>query len=147
MILAFFRSQSTQLLIKSITTVSFISTLCGVAAYLVNKSFWAAFCLGTAVQFIAGYVVSVITANDYKSAVVKAELDKLEKLSTIVNCAYCSTPNVVTFLPDEVPSIVCDKCQNVSSVKLHFTVARTTTSVDTMTTTLKEPQKNHNIQY
>ena len=75
-----------------------------------------------------------------------AELDKLEKLSTILNCAYCDHQNVFTFLPDEVPDLKCEKCQNTNSVKLHFTVARTTSNAPTdIASILKEPQTNNKI--
>lgn len=134
---------------RSIVTVSFVSALFGVAAYLCNKPFWVTFLLSFAAQIVTGYALATYTYSNYKKTVYLAELDKLEKLSTILNCAYCNEPAVITFLPDQVPTLVCDKCQNSNSVKLQFTVARTTTITPTqnsISTALKEPQKTHNIK-
>lgn len=141
-------SEQTFNLLKSILTVSFVSTLCGFAAQLCDKPFWSAFLLSAAIQLIVGYILATYTYSNYKKTVYLAELDKLEKLSTILNCAYCNEPTVITFLPDQVPDLNCEKCKNVSSVKLQFAVTRTTTIAPTSSTisaALKEPQKNHKI--
>lgn len=132
--------------IKSTATTVFISALCGTSAYLFGSSFWAAFALATAIQYIAGYIIATYVFSSYKNSVYMAELDKLEKLSTILNCAYCDHQNVFTFLPDEVPDLKCEQCQNVNSVKLHFTVARTASTISTnIADILKEPQTNNKI--
>jgi len=142
------KNKQLQELLKSYFTITFVSSLFGLAAYLFDRSFWAAFCLCTALQFVTGYIMSVITVNDYKTKALQMELEKLEKLSAIINCAFCNTPTVITFLPEEVPAIKCDKCQNISNVKLHFTVSRSTSGApDILPSALKEPQKNHNIKY
>jgi len=148
MLLKLIKNDQAQSVFKSYLTVIFVSSLCGLAAHLWDKSFWAAFCLTTALQFIVGYVVSAITINGYRASVHLAELDKLEKLSTIINCAYCNASNVITFLPEEVPLVKCDKCNNTSNVKLHFTISRQTSiaSNNDIESILKEPQKNHNIK-
>ena len=76
--------------------------------------------------------------NDKKKApsgsmsVDLGELDKLENLSTILECAYCNTKNVLTFIPDQNEKIQfkCANCNNINSVLLQFTVARTTEPVE-----------------
>lgn len=132
--------------LKSLLTVVAVSTLCGSGGYLLDKSFFGVFLVATAAQFIIGYVLSAHSAYDFKKTAYLAELEKLEKLSTILNCAYCNEPNLVTFLPDTAPELVCDKCKNTSNVKLHFTVARQTTSPTPVSAILSEPQKTHNIK-
>ena len=144
----FLISEETFNLAKSLITVSFVSTLCGFAAQLCNKPFWSAFLLSYAIQIIVGYILATYTYSNYRKTIYLAELDKLEKLSTILNCAYCNEPAVVTFLPDQVPDLSCDKCKNTSSVKLQFAVTRITTippSHNSISAALKEPQKTHNI--
>jgi transcription elongation factor Elf1 len=56
------------------------------------------------------------------------ELDNLEKLSTILQCAYCNTQNVMTFIPDELDTseFICTSCEKKNTVKLQFVVARKT---------------------
>lgn len=129
--------------LKSILLVSTVSTVAATAGYLLDKSFWGVFLAITATQVILSFSINTFVAYDFKKTAYLAELEKLEQLSTILNCAYCNTPALVTFLPEVAPEIVCDKCKNTSNVKLHFTVARQTTPPPTV---LSEPQKQHNIK-
>lgn len=135
-------STETKNIIKSILTTAFVSSLTGIVSVLVGKTFWVAFCMMTILQIVFGYALATYTFYNYKKDVYLAELDKIEKLSTILNCAYCNEPALVTFLPDQTPELQCEKCKNNSSVKLHFTVARQTTAP----TPLSEPQTTHNIK-
>jgi hypothetical protein len=130
---------------KSLLTVASISSLCGSAGYLLDKSFLGIFLASTAIQFILGYAIASYTSYDFKKSAYIAELDKLEKLSTILNCAYCNEPSLVTFLPDTPPTLACEKCNNTSNVKMQFSVARQTSPPVTLSA-LSEPQKNHNIK-
>ena len=136
------------LLVKSLTTSVLVSCLFGIAGVCIDKSFWAGFNYSLAAQFIIGYAVATITQTHYKNSTYIAELNALEKLSTILNCAYCNHPNIVTFLPDEIPSMVCEKCKNNNSIKLQFSVSRTTipATLDTTTSILKEPQQANKIK-
>lgn len=144
------KSPSTKKLVfQSLLTTSLISSLFGLASYLFNYSFWAVFAITAAMQFIIGYMYSTYVTSKYKKEVLIAELDKLERLSTLLNCVYCNIQNIVTFLPNEVPDFACDKCGQLNSVKLQFTVARSTNTVPNITDfdkIIKEPQSNHNIK-
>ena len=132
---------------KSFITINTVSFLSGSAAFLIERSFWAYYILSFVLQIIIGYVIATYTYSHYKSTAYMAELEVLEKLSTLLNCAYCNQPNVITFLPDNIPDLKCDQCGSISSVKLHFTVARTTTAISNkVSLTLKEPQTTHNIK-
>ena len=133
--------------IKSLFTTALVSTLFGIAGASLGKSFWAGFGYSAAAQFIIGYIVATITHSSYKNSTYLAELNYLEKLSTILNCAYCNHPNIVTFLPEEIPNIICEKCKNTSSIKLQFSVSRTTLPAgDPSMSILKEPQTTHKIK-
>ena len=133
-------------IVKSLLIVVVVSSLCGLAGYFLNSSFVGVFLTVTIIQYVLGYLISAYASYDFKKSAYLAELDKLEKLSTILNCAYCSTPNLVTFLPDSAPELVCEKCKNTSSVKLHFSVARITAPPAPISSILSEPQKTHNIK-
>jgi hypothetical protein len=133
-------------IVKSLLIIATVSSLCGLAGHFFNRSFLGIFLITTVTQFALGYLISAYTSYDFKKSAYLAELDKLEKLSTILNCAYCSHPNLVTFLPDTAPELVCDKCKNTSSVKLHFSVSRMTTPPTPVASILSEPQKTHNIK-
>ena len=59
------------------------------------------------------------------------ELDTLEPLSTILECAYCNSKNIMTFLPDENERIEfeCVSCKKKNLVNIQFVVARITDTV------------------
>jgi len=138
-----------KLILQSLLTTSLISGLFGLASYLFNYSFWAVFAITAAMQFIIGYMYSTYVTSKYKRDILIAELDKLERLSTLLNCVYCNTQNIVTFLPNEVPDFMCEKCSQPNNVKLQFTVARSTNTAPNITDfdkIIKEPLTNHNIK-
>ena len=63
---------------------------------------------------------------------LQKELDALEPLSTILDCAYCSKSNVMIFLPDqnERAEFVCTSCEKKNLVNIQFVVARITEPVN-----------------
>jgi hypothetical protein len=114
--------------IKSTSVVLVISTLIGLSVKLFNGSFWASFILSTGLQYILFTLFANIVNNYFIQQTRQKELDKLEQLSTILGCAYCQQPEVVTFMPDENKRIefVCNKCDGKNVVNINFTVARVT---------------------
>lgn len=133
-----------------ITIVSSLGAL-GCYAYTsqLSKSL-GIFLAVTCLQLIVGYIVNTYIVEKAKKEValaenqrLLAELDKIEGISTILNCAYCNEPNVKSFIPDEDADFVCEKCNNKNTVVVQFSVARVTTPVNSI---LSEPQKTHNIK-
>jgi hypothetical protein len=130
--------------IYSILTVSVVSLTGSVGLTLLTGKAIAGYFLAlTALQVLVGYVANVFIVEKFKHEAFLAELEKLESLSTILNCAYCEEPNVKSFVPNDDANFVCTKCNNENTVVVQFSVARTTTPVNSI---LSEPQKNHNIK-
>lgn len=113
---------------KSTSAVIFISALIGLSVKLFNGSFWASFILAASLQYILFTLFANIVNNYFAQQTKQKELDKLEQLSALLNCAYCKDPNVVVFLPDQNERVefACDKCQGKNIVNINFTVARIT---------------------
>ncbi len=108
------------------------------------------FLMVTCLQLIVGYITNTYITEKMRKEIalaenqrLLAELDKIEGISTILNCAYCSEPNVKSFIPDEDADFICDKCNNKNTVVVQFSVARITTPVNSI---LSEPQQTHNIK-
>ncbi len=61
----------------------------------------------------------------------------MEPLSTILECAYCNTKNLMTFLPDQNERIEfeCVSCKKTNIVNIQFVVARTTEPVNVTSAT------------
>lgn len=114
--------------IKSLLVISTISGLFGCLSFIFFSNFWFTFAFFILLQHLLYYVVLSAVNNYFKEKTKQKELDKLENLSTILDCAYCSTKNIMTFIPDQYEKIQfkCSKCNNNNSVIIQFIVARTT---------------------
>jgi hypothetical protein len=118
--------------IRSTITVLFISFIGSLGVKTIGGNFWASFALFIAIQYILFSFVATIVKNYIYQKTLQKELDALEPLSTILDCAYCSTANVMTFLPDqnERAEFVCTSCDKRNLVNIQFVVARITEPVN-----------------
>jgi transcription elongation factor Elf1 len=76
--------------------------------------------------------LATIIKNYQIQKTFQKELDRLEPLSTILNCAYCAKPNIMTFLPDQNERVEfsCNSCNKTNLVTIQFMVARITEPVN-----------------
>jgi hypothetical protein len=120
--------------LKSTSTVLGLSSLIGLACVLADKPFWPAFILSCAVQYIVFSVVAGTINNYLAYQIRQKELDKLVPLSTILECAACSAPNINTFVPDQNErfEFICQRCESKNVVNINFTVAKVTEFTDPM---------------
>jgi hypothetical protein len=119
-------------LLKSTSIVVVISALGAYSAYLFNINYLATFLFLFVIQFIVFSFLGDIITNYFKEKTKQKELDFLEPLSSMLDCAYCNTTNVITFLPNQNERIEfeCTKCKNKNLVNLVFSVARITGPVN-----------------
>jgi len=118
--------------IKSTFYVSVVSLLAGMGGYLLGYNFLAIFLIFIAIQYILFYAISSMVISFFVEKTKQKELDKLENLSTILNCAYCNQPNLMTFLPQDTSRLEfeCDSCKKKNVVTIGFTVARVTEPIN-----------------
>lgn len=123
--------------LKSTLTVLTISSLCGLAFILAGHTFWPAFILSGALQYVLFTFVGNIVNNYFAYQNRIKELDKLEPLSTMLECAACSHINVMTFMPDQNErfEFECAQCKSKNVVNINFTVAKVTEFKDPMIAT------------
>jgi hypothetical protein len=133
--------------IRSTVIVLIISFFIGLSVQLIGGGFLPAFILSACLQYVLFSFIANIVNNYYAQKTRQKELDKLEMLSTLLQCAYCQEKNVVTFLPDQTERIemLCNKCSKKNAVSIGFTVARITDPVSTMPA-LPEPEKKSEQQ-
>lgn len=119
-------------LLKSTSIVILISFLGGLGAYMIHLHFWAAFIILFVIQYILFSFVGGIITSYFTQKTRQKELDFLEPLSTILECAYCAKTNLMTFFPNQTERIEfeCDKCKKKNLVNINFTVARVTDYVE-----------------
>lgn len=113
---------------KSLLLIITTSGLFGCLSFIFFNTFWFTFSFFILLQHLLYFVILNLVNNYFKEKTKQKELDKIENLSTILDCAYCSTKNIITFIPDQYEKIQfkCTKCNNNNSVIIQFIVARTT---------------------
>jgi hypothetical protein len=118
-------------LIKSTLTVFTTSGLIALAAFLFGINWIATFILVFILQYILFSFFGNIINNYFAEKTRQKQLDTLEPLSTILECAYCNSKNLMTFLPDETERIEfeCESCKKKNLVSIQFVVARITDTV------------------
>lgn len=123
--------EKTVLFVKSTSVVIFISFLISLGVWMLNGNYMAAFILSISLQYILFSFVGGIINNYFTQKTRQKELDKLEQLSSILECASCKRPNVITFIPDEKERVefTCDECAKKNVVNIVFTVAGVTEPV------------------
>jgi hypothetical protein len=124
-------------LIRSTLTVITTSALISLAALLFGINWIATFILVFVLQYILFSFFGNLINNYFVEKTKQKQLDKLEPLSTILDCAYCNAKNIMTFLPDETERIEfeCESCKKKNLVNIQFVVARITDSVTMNSTT------------
>jgi len=123
--------------VKSTAIVIAISTLGSLAIKMFGGNFWASFLLFFSIQYILFSFFATIIKNYFIQQTYQKQLDVLEPLSTILECASCRTNNVMTFLPDqnERAEFVCTSCERKNVVNIQFLVAQTTEPIITSNAT------------
>lgn len=123
--------------IKSTIIVLGVSLLGGFSLYLVGYSFISTFFLFFIFQYILFSFIGNLINNYFFQKTKQKELESLEPLSTILECAYCGKSNIMTFLPNdnEMVEMTCSHCQKKNSVRIHFVVARLTEPLTIPSTT------------
>lgn len=114
--------------IKSTIIVTLISAIIGLAIQNIGGNFLTTFLLAFSCQYILFSFVANILNAFFAQQRLKKELEILEPLSTILECAYCNHNNLMTFIADdlETSEFTCAKCEKKNTVKIQFVVARQT---------------------
>jgi hypothetical protein len=125
-------TENTKKFFQSTFIVLCISTLGGVVGYILNFGFFSFFLLFFIVQYILFSLVVTFLKSYFIEQTKQKELDKLENLSTILNCAYCNESNLMIFKPEDNNRIefVCEHCKKKNLVTMQFIVARITEPVN-----------------
>lgn len=113
---------------KSAFIVLSVSGIVSLACFLYEKPPLPAFVLSVGLQYFVFSVIGGSIDNYFIQQTKQKELDKLENLSTILECASCKHPNICTFIPDQNErfEFKCDSCDSKNVVSINFSVARVT---------------------
>jgi hypothetical protein len=125
------KSKITWDIVKSTLIVFLTSSLIALASFLFGINWIASFILAFVLQYILFSFFGNLIQSYFTEKTKQKELDTLEPLSTILECAYCNSKNIMTFLPDENERIEfeCVSCKKKNLVNIQFVVARITDTV------------------
>ena len=109
-----------------------LSLVCSLCLSFLGFNFITSFILVFVFQYILFSFIGNTINNYFIQKTKQKELEFLEPLSTILECAYCNTRNLLTFLPDQNERVEfeCSSCNKKNMVSIQFVVARTTDIVD-----------------
>jgi len=104
------------------------SSIVGLGVWMLNGNFIASIILSIVIQYVMFSFIGNIINNYFREITRQKELEKLEQLSSILECAYCKKHNVITFIPDDNERVefVCTSCNKKNLVTINFTVSRIT---------------------
>jgi transcription elongation factor Elf1 len=111
-----------QLLISNLI----VSTLFGLISLLSGSSFLYVFLFSFLIQYVLYGFIAKIIVNFFREKTKQLEISKLENLSTILECSYCNSKNILTFIPDQNEKLefTCSSCNKLNSVIMQFTVIK-----------------------
>ena len=119
-------SNNSKAFITSTTIVIGISLLGGIAGFLIGKSFIVTFLFLFVAQFIIFSFIGNIIKNLNFKQLIEKQLEKLQGLSTILECAYCKKQNLMIFDTDNTERIefTCEHCKRKNLVNIQFIVSQ-----------------------
>lgn len=119
-------SNNIKSLITSTSILIGISILGGIAGFLAGHNFLIVFLSLFVVQFIIFTFIASIIKNFNLKRIAEKQIDKLQKLSTILECAYCKKQNLMIFDTEDAERIefVCEHCKNKNLVNIQFIVSQ-----------------------
>lgn len=129
---------------KSFIYVWGIPVVIGSTFWACGYKFWPVTVLSLGVELLALYLVIVIYRAQLVEKTKQAELEKIGNLSSVLNCAVCNQPNLITFIPDQQERVEfnCEKCHKQNVVTMQFTVALMTTPMDKLSHPIKDTVPN-----
>jgi|GEM_PF-1634939 len=122
------------LAVQSTLKVLGISAIIALICYLLTQSIVVSICgliLTMVLQYVLFTFIRVLISDYYIVKLREKQITTLEPLSSILECAYCKEPNVVTFMPNDNRKIEfdCMSCQKKNSVSIQIVVAQITEHV------------------
>lgn len=103
-----------------------ISCLFGLVSLTNNLNFFFIFGIAFLSQYVLYSFISTLIVNYYREKTKQIELEKIENLSTILECAYCNDKNILTFIPDQNEKLdfECNSCNKMNTVIMQFSVIK-----------------------
>lgn len=116
----------------SILFSAVVSGIVGLCFWLANMGFWAAFGITFIIQVFIGGLINKY--QDRKIITTLANIEAQNNLinslqQTMLNCAYCQTPNQVDIFIGKENTFKCASCNEINKIELTFSTMRITSAI------------------
>jgi len=114
----------------SLSFSSLVSSVFGLAGWLVVGKFWGFFLMALALQFVVFAIVNTFLRRKDLIETTKLINEQLEATSKhLINltCAYCQITNTIPIVLNEENRFKCESCNQINGVKMQFFSTQITT--------------------
>ncbi len=120
-------------IIRSLLIVAVVSSTVAGIFYLLDYSFINVFLITSVSQLILGFAVSTIRdayININQKRLETEQIKHFARQGAELQCAFCNTRVFAPIRLDEDNEFKCPSCENLNSVYVNITVARSTHPLD-----------------
>lgn len=114
----------------SLSFSSLVSSVFGLAGWLVIGKFWGFFLMALALQFVIFAVINTfLRRKDFieTTKLINEQLEATSKHLINLSCAYCQIANTVPIVLNEENRFKCESCNQINGVKMQFFSTQITT--------------------
>lgn len=109
---------------------SLVSSVFGLAGWLIADKFWGFFLIAFVLQFVIFAIVNTfLRRKDFieTTKLINEQLEATSKHLINLSCAYCQTTNTVPLVLNEENRFKCESCNQVNGIKMQFFSTQITT--------------------
>jgi len=109
---------------------SLVSSVFGLAGWLILGKFWGFFLMALVLQFVIFAIVNTFLRRKdliETTKLINEQLEATSKHLINLSCAYCQLTNTIPIVLNEENRFKCESCNQVNSVKMQFFAAQITT--------------------
>lgn len=109
---------------------SLVSSVFGLAGWLILGKFWGFFLISLVLQFVIFAIVNTFLRRKDLIETTKLINEQLEATSKhLINltCAYCQITNTIPIVLNEENRFKCESCKQVNGIKMQFFATQITT--------------------
>jgi hypothetical protein len=114
----------------SLSFSSLISSVFGLAGWLVVGKFWGFFLMALALQFVIFAIINTfLRRKDFieTTKLINEQLEAASKHLINLSCSYCQITNTVPIVLNEENRFKCESCNQINGVKMQFFSTQITT--------------------
>ena len=109
---------------------SLVSSVFGLAGWLVIGKFWGFFLMALSLQFVVFAIINTfLRRKDFieTTKLINEQLEATSKHLINLSCSYCQISNTMPIVLNEENRFKCESCNQVNGIKMQFFSTQITT--------------------